>query len=319
MIATLLAFGLALLASLALFPTLIAVLHRAGIGQPIREEGPKTHMRKAGTPTAGGVLFLGLSAILYVVLDRSPAGALVVLALLLGGGLGLADDLLAVRRGRNLGLLARHKIVIQLASGAALGDLAWRWGFSGQAVPFDGQPALGGWLVPIGAVAFAAGSNAFNLTDGLDGLAGGTGAIAFGALAGVALLRHQPGAALAAAVLAGSLAGFLFYNIFPARVFMGDTGSLALGTALVAAAIVNGVLWYLPLLAVIFVVETLSVIAQVASFKMTGRRVFRMSPLHNHFHLLGWEETRVALSFWAVGLVAAVVTLIVARPAGPGT
>ena len=163
----------------------------------------------------------------------------------------------------------------------------------------------------------AAGSNAFNLTDGSDGLAAGTGAVTFGALALIAVLQHRPGVGLMPAVLAGVLVGFLFYNLFPARLFMGDTGSLALGTAMVAVAITTGFLWYLPLLALVFVVETVSVIAQVASFKLTGKRVIRMSPLHNHFIVAGWRETPLALWFWTGSLVAAVLALVLARP-GPG-
>src|SRR5207245_2202471 len=195
----------------------------------IREEGPPSHQSRSGTPTAGGIVFLALGLILYLVFDRSRAGGLVLLALLGGGGLGLVDDLRKVLARQNLGLRAREKVLIQL--------------------------------------------------------------------------------------LTGLLLAFLVYTLSPARVFMGDTGSLALGNALVAAAIVGGVLWYLPVLAVVLVAETVSVIAQVASFKRTGRRILRMSPLHNHFILGGWSDTRVALSFWAVGLIAALLTLALA-PAG---
>jgi len=311
---TIVLFLVALVASVLIYPALIGQLARARMRQQIREEGPQSHHAKAGTPTAGGALFLVLGTVLYLVSDRSRAGGLVVLALLLGGALGAVDDLRAIRGGRSLGLRARHKIVVQLAVGGLLGWLAWRLGFSGQAIPFDGVRSLGAWLIPIGALAVAAGSNAFNLTDGSDGLAGGAGAIAFATLALTALYLHHPGGAYVSAVLAGTLLGFLVYNVFPARVFMGDTGSLALGTAMVAAAIVNGFLWYLPLLALIFVLETLSVVAQVVSFKMTGKRIFLMSPLHHHFHLLGWPEMRIAVWFWAVGLLAAVLTLL-ARPA----
>lgn len=310
---TLVVFAIALVASLLVYPTAIGYLGRARIGQLIRDEGPASHRSKAGTPTAGGMVFLAVAVILYVIADRSAAGALILLGLLLGGALGFVDDLRAIRGGSNLGLRAREKIVIQLLSGALLGYLAWRWGFARQLVPFDGAPALNAWLVPLGALAFTAGSNAFNLTDGSDGLAGGAGAIAFGALALVAVWQHHPAAATVPAVLAGSLIGFLFYNFFPARIFMGDTGSLALGTAMVAAALVDGLLWYLPLLALIFVLETASVIAQVASFKLTGRRIFKMSPLHHHFHLSGWAEMRIAVWFWAVGLLAAVLTLMLVR------
>jgi phospho-N-acetylmuramoyl-pentapeptide-transferase len=295
------------------YPSAIRRLRRARMGQAIREEGPAAHLGKAGTPTAGGIVFIALAVGIYLVADRSLAGALVVVALLLGGALGLLDDLRAIAGRRNLGLRAREKIVVQLLTGGVIGGLAWWWGFDRQLLPFDGRVALGGWLIPIGVVAVAAGSNAFNLTDGSDGLAAGAGAVVFAALAVVALWRHQTVAALLPAALVGLLLGFLIYNLHPARIFMGDTGSLALGTAMVAAALTTGFLWYLPLLALIFVVETLSVIAQVASFKATGRRIIKMSPLHHHFQLSGWSEMRVATSFWAVGVLAAVVCLLIAR------
>ncbi len=312
-------FFLALVVSVLIAPAVIGLLANAGLQQQIREEGPQSHRGKAGTPTAGGVLFLAIAVLLYLVGDRSMAGGLVLLALLLGGVLGLADDLRAVRGGRNLGLRARQKIVAQLATGALLGYLAWRAGFGGQIIPFDGLRSLGAWLIPVGALAVAAGSNAFNLTDGSDGLAAGAGAIAFAGLALLAVRGHHPAGAYTSAALAGTLVGFLLYNFHPARLFMGDTGSLALGTAMVTAAIVNGLLWYLPLLALVFVLETISVIAQVVSFKTTGRRIFRMSPLHHHFHLLGWDEPRLAVSFWAVGGVAALLTLMLVPPGGFGS
>ncbi|HEV2014310.1 MAG TPA: phospho-N-acetylmuramoyl-pentapeptide-transferase [Candidatus Dormibacteraeota bacterium] len=312
----LLLFGAGLILSALVFPAAIGQLARARMGQQIREEGPAAHHRKAGTPTAGGLVFLLVALVLYLVADRSVAGGFVLIALILGGALGFIDDFSAIRGGRNLGLRARQKIVIQLATGALLGYLALRWGLTGQLVPFDGRHPVGGWLILVSALAVAAGSNAFNLTDGSDGLAAGAGAVTFSALALIAVLQHRPGVGLIPAVLAGSLVAFLFYNLFPARLFMGDTGSLALGTAMVAAAITTGFLWYLPLLALVFVVETVSVIAQVASFKMTGKRIIRMSPLHNHFIVSGWRETPIALYFWAGSLVAAVLTLALARP-GP--
>ena len=286
------------------------------MGQLIREEGPAAHHGKAGTPTAGGVVFLVVGLVLFLATDRGAVGGLVLLALLLGGALGFADDFAAIRGGRNLGLRAREKIVAQLLIGALLGYLALRWNLTRQFVPFDGWRDVGAWMVPLGAVAFAAGSNAFNLTDGSDGLAGGAGAIAFAALTLVALLQQRPAAGLMSAALAGCLIGFLFFNAYPARIFMGDTGSLALGTALVAAAIGTGFLWYLPLLAIVFVIETVSVIVQVASFKLTGKRVIKMSPLHNHFIVSGWRERRIAATFWAGSVVAAILSLVIARP-GP--
>jgi phospho-N-acetylmuramoyl-pentapeptide-transferase len=309
-------FAVALIVSALIYPAAIGQLARARMGQQIREEGPAAHQGKAGTPTAGGLVFLLVAFVLYLIADQSLAGAFVLIALFLGGALGFIDDYSAIRGGRNLGLQARYKIVIQLVTGALLGWLALRWGLTNQLVPLDGRHPLGGWMILVGALAVAAGSNAFNLTDGSDGLAAGAGAVTFGALALIAVLQHLPRAGLLPAVLAGVLVGFLFYNLFPARLFMGDTGSLALGTAMVAAAIATGFLWYLPLLALVFVVETVSVIAQVASFKMTGKRIIRMSPLHNHFIVSGWKETPLALWFWAGSLVAAVLALALARP-GP--
>jgi phospho-N-acetylmuramoyl-pentapeptide-transferase len=312
---TLLAFVLAFAAGAALYPMVIGWLARAGVGQPIREEGPPSHQSRTGTPTAGGIVFLALGVVFYLVGDRSRAGGLVLLALLSGGALGLVDDLRKVLARQNLGLRAREKVLVQLLTGLVLAYLAWRWGFAVQAVPFWHAVNLGAWLIPLGAVAFVAGTNAFNLTDGSDGLSAGVGAIAFFTLSVIAIRGHHSGAAWLPAVLAGLLLAYLVYNVAPARVFMGDTGSLALGNALVAAAIVGGLLWYLPLLALVLVAETVSVIVQVASFKRTGRRIFRMSPLHNHFIVGGWSDTRVALSFWAVALIAALLTLALA-PAG---
>lgn len=310
----LIVFVAALVLSALIFPAAIGQLARARMGQQIREEGPAAHHGKAGTPTAGGLVFVVIALALYVVVDRSVAGGFVLIALILGGALGFLDDFSAIRGGRNLGLKARQKIVIQLITGALLGLLALRWGLTSQLVPFDGWHAIGGWIVLVSALAVAAGSNAFNLTDGSDGLAAGAGAITFGALAVVAVLQHRPGAGLMPAIVAGVLVGFLFYNLYPARLFMGDTGSLALGTAMVAAAIATGFIWYLPLLALVFVVETVSVIAQVASFKLTGKRIIRMSPLHNHFIVSGRHETPIALWFWTGSLVAAVLALALARP-----
>ena len=307
-------FVVALIVSALIYPAAIGRLAAARMGQQIREEGPAAHHGKAGTPTAGGIVFVLVAFVLYLIADRSLAGALVLVALFLGGALGFLDDFAKVSGGRNLGLRARYKIVIQLVSGAFLGLLAVQWRFTTQLVPFDGRHALGRWMILVAALAVAAGSNAFNLTDGSDGLAAGAGAITFGALALVAVLEHQPRVGLMPAILAGALVGFLFYNLFPARLFMGDTGSLALGTAMVVAAIVTGFLWFLPVLALVFVVETVTVIVQVASFKMTGNRPFKMSPLHNHFIVAGWKETPLALWFWAGSLVAALLALALARP-----
>jgi phospho-N-acetylmuramoyl-pentapeptide-transferase len=185
-------FAVAAVTCLLVFPYVIRQLRRARMGQLIREEGPAAHLSKAGTPTAGGIVFLLVGLVLFVAADRASVGALVLLALLLGGALGFADDYAAIRGNRNLGLKARQKILAQLLIGAVLGYLAYRWNLSRQLVPFDGWREIGVWMVPIGALAFAAGSNAFNLTDGSDGLAGGAGAIAFGSVALIAVLQQRP-------------------------------------------------------------------------------------------------------------------------------
>ena len=196
-------FGVAVIISVLIYPAAIGQLARARMGQQIREEGPAAHQGKAGTPTAGGLVFLLVGLVLYLIADRSLAGGFVLIALFLGGALGFIDDYSAIRGGRNLGLQARYKIVIQLATGAALGWLALRWDLTSQLVPFDGRHAIGAWMILVGALAVAAGSNAFNLTDGSDGLAAGTGAITFGALAMIAVLQHQPRVGVMPAIRAG--------------------------------------------------------------------------------------------------------------------
>src|SRR5207245_30815 len=227
-------FAAALLVSALIFPAAIGQLARARMGQQIREEGPAAHQGKAGTPTAGGLVFVLVGLVLYLAADRSVAGGFVLIALSLGAALGFVDDLSAIRGRRNLGLKARQKIVIQLATGALLGYLALRWGLTSQWVPFDGRHPISGWIIVIvSALAVAAGSNAFNLTDGSDGLAAGAGAITFGALAVIALLQHRPTAGLMPAILAGILVGFLFYYLFHARVFMAATGVLSLAPSMV--------------------------------------------------------------------------------------
>ena len=178
----LIVFAAALVLSALIFPAAIGQLARARMGQQIREEGPAAHHSKAGTPTAGGLLFVLLALVLYLAADRTLAGGFVLIALILGAALGFVDDVSAIRGRRSLGLKARHKIVIQLATGALLGYLAVRWGLTSQWVPFDGRHPITGWIIiVVSALAVAAGSNAFNLTDGSDGLAAGAGAITFGA------------------------------------------------------------------------------------------------------------------------------------------
>lgn len=300
-----------LFVALALYPPLIALLRRAKAGQVIQAELPEEHQRKAGTPTGGGMLFVGLGLLggLLATFAGHP-GALPALAGLAAGGLlGLADDLRKLRIG-SLGIPARLKFPLQLLLALPVAWLAHGPDAGRQLlVPFDL-----GWLYwPLALIALVATANAVNLTDGMDGLAGGLTAIALVALA-LVLPGAPAGERALAMVLVGGLLAFLWYNRHPARVFMGDVGSLGLGYALAAMAIQQHAMFLLPLVCLVFVIETLSVIIQVAYFKASGgRRVFKMTPIHYTFQLEGWSENRIALSFWGAGALAAAASGWIAR------
>jgi phospho-N-acetylmuramoyl-pentapeptide-transferase len=293
---------------IAAYPPFIALLRRRRAGQVIQAELPAEHQAKAGTPTGGGILFVSL-AILFGLLAAAaghPGAGPVVAGLLLGGLLGLADDLRKLRVG-SLGIPARLKFPLQLAFAIPVAALAHQ---SHQfLIPFDL-----GWLYwPLAVLAIVGCANAVNLSDGIDGLAGGLCVIAF---LGVALLLPGAVAGEKATGLAitGGLLAFLWYNRHPARVFMGDAGSLGLGYALAAMAIQQGFLLLLPLLGIVFVIETLSVMMQVAYFRATGgRRIFKMTPIHLTFQLEGWSENRIVAVFWTVGAVAALASAAAAR------
>ena len=303
-------FVVALILSLTLYPPLISALRRWKSGQVIQAELPESHQKKAGTPTGGGILFAALGIIGGVLAAiAGHAGALPAAAgLLVGGLIGFADDRSKLQVGAR-GIPARLKFPIQLLLAVPIAWLATVQGASNQLF----LPATPWLIFPLAVLAIVGTANAVNLTDGMDGLAGGLSAIAF---AGIVLLL--PGAfageKAVAMTLCGALVGFLVFNRYPARVFMGDTGSLAIGFALAAMAIQQGLILLLPLLGLVFVLETLSVIIQVAYFKASGgRRVFKMTPIHYTFHHEGWSENRIALSFWGAGLVSALAAAGVAR------
>ncbi|MBS3886249.1 MAG: phospho-N-acetylmuramoyl-pentapeptide-transferase [Dethiobacter sp.] len=305
---------LAFLAGIILAPLFIRLFRQLDLGQQIREDGPRKHFKKAGTPTMGGVIFL--LAFLPPVLIFAPQTLPLYLAVLmtLGNGLvGFFDDYLKVVRKQSLGLKARSKLLGQLLL-VVLFFIAWR-GLGGDTtleIPFTiAVVDLGGIGYFFFLVLFFLGTtNAVNLTDGIDGLAAGTAILAF--LAYTILAGAQESVALAqfGAAMIGGVFAFLIYNLHPARVFMGDVGSLALGGALASMAVLTKTELYLVIIGGVFVLETLSVIIQVIFFKLTGKRVFRMSPLHHHYELGGHGEWRVVTGFWAVGFLFAVVGLL---------
>ena len=310
MIFDLLTFGVAFVVALVLYPPFIRLLRRLNQGQVIQTELPESHQRKAGTPTGGGILFGILGAVggLLAALAGHSGVWPAVAGLAAGGVIGFADDRSKLRVGSR-GIPARLKLPIQLLLAVPVAALALSQGGAHQFLL-----PLSLWLLfPLAVLAIAATANAVNITDGMDGLAGGLAVIAIAAM--VLLLPGAPAGEKAVAMsLAGALVAFLLYNRHPARVFMGDTGSLALGYALAAMAVQQGFLILLPLLALVFVLETLSVIIQVAYFKASGgRRVFKMAPIHYTFHHEGWSENRIALSFWGAGLVSALAAAGVAR------
>jgi phospho-N-acetylmuramoyl-pentapeptide-transferase len=275
---------------------LIAWLGRLKYRQRAYEDAPRTHQAKTGTPTMGGLLFLPAPLIALALRPSRTSGALAGLVLGMAA-IGFVDDLAAIRQERNRGLGARAKFGLTAAVGTAFLAAVAQSLPHGRAMLGAGVPPPWVWY-PLSLLAIVGTTHAVNLTDGLDGLAGGT---VLPPLAVLAYLAVRGGAGDAAALeiaTIGTVIGFLRYNHYPAKVFMGDTGSLALGAALAGGAIVSGSQLLLPLVGGVFAAETLSVILQVASFKLTKRRIFRMSPLHHHFELGGWPETKVTARFW---------------------
>jgi len=316
MVPVLIAGLLAMVAAVVIGPTFIEALRHRNLGQQIRAEGPAAHVVKQGTPTMGGLLIVATAVLPFLVLSQYTAEALTVLTVMLGcAAIGFADDYLKLRRRRSLGLPGRWKMIllaaVTVAAAAILQETA---AFETSIyVPLAGWDLdLGFLFYPFLFVVIAGTVNGANLTDGIDGLAAGTATImllTFLAIAGISWLRSgDPGqrsdvyldlATLAAALIGGTI-GFLWYNAFPAEVFMGDTGSMALGGAIAGFAIVTGTEILLLLIGGIFVIEVLSLIIQVVSFKRTGKRVFLMAPIHHHFEMKAWSETKVMVRFWIV-------------------
>jgi phospho-N-acetylmuramoyl-pentapeptide-transferase len=326
---------------------LINLLRRWHIGKQIRLDGPSSHQAKMGTPTMGGLMILVPVFVITVVLNFAnflsgfAAGRaflayfgfehgstligksiLVPLGVMVGFGLlGAFDDLAGVRgRHQGIGLLARYKFAGQvlIALVTALG-LHFALALRSVALPTVARKIdIGPWYVPVAMFIIVGFSNAVNLTDGLDGLAGSTAALAFAAYGIIAYLQGQYPLLAFCFTTVGALMAFLWYNAYPADLFMGDTGSMAMGATLAVVALLSGQWLLLPIVGFIFVAEAGSVILQVAYFKLTkrrygqGRRLFKMSPLHHHFELLGWSETKVTQRFWLVGILAAMLGIALA-------
>jgi phospho-N-acetylmuramoyl-pentapeptide-transferase len=299
---------------------LIRLLKYFKVGKIIREEGPDSHKNKLGTPTMGGLMIIAPVLLLTVLLNAATLlgfdilgqSVLVPLFVLVSFGLlGMVDDWEGIRGSRRgLGMRARSKFLIQLALGIATAfalkytidvpEMFW----PGYPEPFD----LGNWYIPIATLIIVGFSNAVNFTDGLDGLAGLISATAFATYGSIALLQGQFFLARFCFTIVGALFGFLWFNVHPAELFMGDTGSLAIGATLATFALMTGQWLVLPIIAIIPVSEIISVVLQIIFFKITkGKRLFRMSPIHHHFELLGWSETQIVQRFWLVSLMAAML------------
>jgi phospho-N-acetylmuramoyl-pentapeptide-transferase len=311
----------------------VGLLRRLGIGKNIRPEGPHTHYVKQGIPTMGGLLFIGVASALWALVlvllpadardDFIPQTIVPVGVLLAVGVLGAIDDLVNVRYG--FGIRGRHKLIWQTIVGLAAAIYIQRhFGVTEIYVPLVGKWEIGPVLEVAGGAPLSpvfillalftivAMSNAVNLADGMDGLAGGLAVFAFLSIAFVSAARGYPWLVVLCSALVGALLAFLWFNVHPAEMIMGDTGALALGATLAAVALTTGFVLLLPVLGIIFVAETVSVIVQVGSFKLRGKRIFRMSPLHNHFELIGWAEEKVTIRFWLIGALAGIVAAILA-------
>lgn len=309
---------MAFLVTVLLAPVFIPFLRRLKFGQSIRDEGPQSHQKKTGTPTMGGIVFLVSIVITTFVMtgkysEPGPETYLMILVTVGFGLLGFLDDFIKVVMKRNLGLTSKQKLLGQIVISVIFYLVFKQNDFpTTVSIPLTDFSFELGWFYCIFIIFWLVGfSNAVNLTDGLDGLVSGTSAIAFGALAVLAWNQSQYDVAIFGVAVVGAVLGFLVFNAHPAKVFMGDTGSLALGGAIATIAILTKLEIILILIGGVFVIETLSVILQVASFKTTGKRIFKMSPLHHHYELVGWSEWRVVVTFWTVGLLFAVLGIYI--------
>ncbi|MGL4569730.1 MAG: phospho-N-acetylmuramoyl-pentapeptide-transferase [Clostridium sp.] len=311
--ATLLAIGLGFIISIILGPIFIPILTKFKFGQNIRKEGPQSHFKKAGTPTMGGLIFIiSVTIVMFVMRYKlSDEGMVILYSMIAFGFIGFLDDMLKIIHKDNLGLRAWQKMILLLLFSSAIAYYSYTTLGASIVVPFFGfNINLGLFYIPCVIIYYAGATNAVNLTDGLDGLASTVTVIVliFFSIAAYDAGNYQ--IEVFALALTGALLGFLKYNAYPAKTFMGDTGSLALGGAVASIALFLKNPLILVIVGGIYVFETLSVIIQVVSFKTTGKRVFKMAPVHHHFEQLGWSETKVVTIFSVITVILCIIGVI---------
>lgn len=310
------AMGVSFLLAVILGPLFIPLLRRLKFGQEIRTDGPQSHLKKKGTPTMGGIIIMLALTLSFLRFADKTTEFWVLLVASLGFGLvGFLDDYIKIALKRSLGLTAWQKLAGQLLFSVIVCVLLYSMNHS-TALVMPGTHAsleLGWFYYALVIIIMFATSNSVNFTDGVDGLLSGTSAIAFGAFALIAMNVAEHESAVFSAAMIGAVLGFLVFNAHPAKVFMGDTGSLGIGGGLAAVAILTKTELLLIVIGGVFVLEMLSVILQVGSFKLRKKRIFKMSPIHHHFELSGWSEWRVVTAFWFVGLVLAALGLVLHR------
>jgi phospho-N-acetylmuramoyl-pentapeptide-transferase len=300
--------------ALAAGPIFIPVLTKMKFGQMVRDDGPQSHLKKTGTPTMGGIIIVLPAALVALAFSKDKDMLLVLIATALFGLIGFADDYLKIRNKRSLGLRAYQKIIAQVFVSILIALVTSGIPQVGTEVliPFTGKfIELGVLYIPFTVFVLVATVNGVNLTDGLDGLAGGTTVVVLGFFSIIALAAGHVGLLVFSGALIGALLGFLRFNSHPAQVFMGDTGSLALGGAIAALAVITKLPFFILIIGAIYVLEELSVIIQVGYFKMTGgKRFFKMAPLHHHFELSGWAESKIVSVFIIASIILSLIGIL---------
>ncbi|RBP45553.1 phospho-N-acetylmuramoyl-pentapeptide-transferase [Garciella nitratireducens] len=309
-----LAIVISFIITIIIGPIIIPILQKLKFGQSIREEGPKSHIKKSGTPTMGGIIIISAVFIASIIFALGNSDLMIAMLVTLGFGIiGLVDDFIKVVLKRNLGLKPYQKLIGQFIIAIIIAIYAANHPYIGTSllIPFTNEYIdLGMLYIPLTIFAVVGTANSVNLTDGLDGLASGVTLIVSSFFALVSLGLGYYGLSIFAGTIVGACLGFLKFNYYPARVFMGDTGSMALGGAVASLAVLTRMQLFLPIIGGVYVIEAVSVILQVLSFKLTGKRIFKMSPLHHHFELKGWHETKVVIVFWMIALILAIISML---------